>query len=328
MKRSERTKIYEKIAVELRKGVSNVHKISKATNINWPTVKIALDSLVAAGFIKLENKKYIIKNDIQFNSNSIMSLPITQDQINLFRSLEEEIQQKSPKHFNRTFLQKAIVQIMKKTKQKGIPYGWYLFGECTIVQLAESGAPYEKVDLTKFENVIRSTVDEFSQYNNTNELMEKTYEHKPLYQARLAVDTICKQEFTKGNLDLLHMQLKNIIFSFKETEENKDLFEFIEGFYSTFVQLLKLDVDTLEQIRLEIYKTYSHVWELIATYNIYEDTKDYFNITTKPYYNLRIETLKEMTTYNLLQLQGYLPAKKKVDDVLQAFKGVRADQSQ
>ena len=148
-----------------------------------------------------------------------------------------------------------------------------------------------------------------------------------LYQTKLMIDVLCKQSFTKENLSLLDLQFKNIIFLLEKNSENEELFEFIEGFYSTFVRLLKLDINFLEEIRLEIYKTFSIIWELIVTYNFYKDFKLHDVVSINRSFDLRKSVLKEIATVYIFHLQDYLqdlPLSNKIDDELIKFKGIQA----
>lgn len=320
--RADRIEIYSKVASCIReKGPINTNQISDETDINWETVKTTVESLEKAGFVILEGKQYSIQNECNFNSNTILGLPLNQEQENLFIGIANRIQELSPKRLNRTFLQKAVVRVIEKANIDTLPFGWYLFGKCTILQFQNLNSSNQT---KKYDAEIKETIDEINKFSNTDELMQEQYKNNSLYMSRLIMDQMCKQKFTKENLKVVEFQIKNIIFNFKLTEENKELFEYIEGFYSLFVRLLKLDIDEIESLRMDIFSAFRVIWELIGTYLFYENTKKFYRINTTPYYKLREYVLKEISNNYMQNLDGYLPLTKPVDDVLRKFKGARA----
>ncbi|MBU1201242.1 MAG: hypothetical protein KJ583_00795 [Nanoarchaeota archaeon] len=327
-KRSARSKIYSEISSFLKTGSYNTLQIAKATDINWETVSKALESLEAGGFIVKNENKYSLKQEFNYNPNALLGLPITKEQNDLFYQLLKRITELSVKPLNRTFLQKIIVSIIKK-ENLSIPYGWYLFGQCCIPKLDLSKInDYKSID--SYDDTIKQTLIEFEKYPNTDALMEAHYkeEKNDLYLTRLTINKILKRPFTEQTLELLDIQIRNIIFKFEENEITKELFEYLNGFYSTFVRLLKLPLVELENIRLEIYDAFKSVWELIGTYDLYNDTKDKFMINTKCYYEQRKNVLAELAESYILSLQDYCPPLPELNPKLKAFRASLVARSQ
>ncbi|MBU0666405.1 MAG: hypothetical protein ABIC91_05350 [Nanoarchaeota archaeon] len=321
-KRFDRSEIYSQISSFLKTGSYNKHQIAEATKINWETVSKALESLEAGNFVKKDGNKYSLKAEFYSNPNALLGLPVTKEQETLFYELLKRVKELSTKTLNRTFLQKILISIIKK-EELSIPYGWYLFGQCCVSKL-EFDNDYKSI--TIHDKAILQTLKEFDKYENTDQLMEAHYkeEDNDLYLTKLSINKILKEKFTEQTLDILELQIKNIIFKFSETEENKDLFIYINGFYSIFVRLLKLSIEELESIRLEIYDAFKSVWELIGTYDLYNDTKKSFNTDTKIYYDVRKESLLELADFYLFALKEHCPPFSKLDPKLQKLRDALA----
>ncbi len=72
----------------------------------------------------------------------------------------------------------------------------------------------------------------------------------------------------------------------------------------------KLNLREAEEIRPIIIEAFNAVWEIIATYNLYislESNGFYSKPEIKKYYDLRMESLKQVATEYLNHLKDYVP---------------------
>lgn len=309
VKRSKRSEIYQDIVNFLKTGSYNTLQISEKTNINWKTVKNALETLQAAAFVKKQGNEYSLSQPFNLNEDTYLGLPLTIAQEKEICEIANRIKEYEPS-YNRTFLHKAVVEVIKR-KKLFLPYGWYLYGECCVPKLLQD--QLNKYGITKkYDSTIKQVIGEFKQFNSTNELMKFRYEedNKELYSSRLNIDILLRGPFNEKSLRQLELEFKNLIWEFKEHRENEELLEYIEGFYSTFTMLLKLPVEEIEDLRIMIINAYRLVWDLIGSFNLYASTKKYFQEDTYGYYKLRAEMLKELADFYILKLQEYWPELK------------------
>ena len=321
MGRERREKLYSQVTDTLRQGPANTHQIAQKTGINWQSVNTILSSLVAAGLAENNNGTYRLTGPITFNPKTILGLPITDEQEHILTSIAQRIQQLSSTRMNRTFLQKTLVQTLKLANIDTVPYGWYLFGECTILILTDD-AIANATHTTQYDTAIRQAIATMQQFKTTTELMGDQYRNNSLYRCRLTIDKCFKSVFTPSTLDIIDEQLANIIVDIPR--EDTEAIEAAKAVYSLFGRLSVLGIDELEHLRMEIYTLFKTLWELIASLNFYLCVRHTFKEDITPYYALKKESLMTSlgTYYN--HLEAYCPAPKPIDPELRRFKGAQA----
>ncbi|MBD3304393.1 hypothetical protein GF343_04560 [Candidatus Woesearchaeota archaeon] len=259
-------------------------------------------------------------------------MPISKEQKNatlgLAKRIIEKWKKKTSKPIKKTFLQKILITVVKQANIKNIPYGWYLFGECAVLRLE----PDSIAASNKYDKFINPVIEKYSKIPNTQELLKKHYveEGNDLYLLRLKISNLLMNQFNTESITSLKINLNNFLFSFKKTDDNKDLLEYVTGFVSIVIQLIKnLSVDELEEIRSEINNAFIAVWEIVGTYNLYESlVKFYDKQVLKKYYTIRADNLKLVAEEYLLALKDNIPAKKQKPSSLNKFKGIAARKSQ
>lgn len=331
-KRCKKQEIFSKILKTLNTGSYNILQISKITNTNWETVKNTLQILEKINLVSKKDNKYFVNKVLDFNENTLLGLPISKEQKNATLSLAKRIiekwNKKTSKPIKKTFLQKMLIKVIKQANIQNIPYGWYLFGECAVLRLEPDSITADR----KYDKYILPVIEEYSKIPNTQELLKKHYveEGNDLYLLRLKISNLLMNQFNIESITSLKINLNNFLFSFKKTDDNKDLLEYITGFVSIVLQLIKnLSVDELEDIRSEINNAFIAVWEIAGTYNLYASlVKFYDKQVLKKYYDIRVHNLQLVAEEYILALKDNIPAKEEKSSPLKRFKGIAAKKSQ
>jgi predicted transcriptional regulator len=340
-KRSKLADIYNKIVETLKTGSYNILQISEKTGINWETVKNALINLESLNLVSKQtknNKTYYFMDEsklIEFNKNTLLGLPISKKQkqttLSLAKRIAEIWNKKTSKPLRKTFLHKMLIKLVKEEQIKNVPYGLYLFGQCSVLQF-ETQELTSMQSIKKYDEQINEIVEKYSKILNTNELLEQHYieEGNDLYLTRLKISNILINNFNEDALKSLKANLKNFLLSFKKTEDNEDLLEYINGFYSIVIKLTKeLPIEELEEMRPQINDSFRHIWEIMGTYKLYESlSKFYDKQILKKHYSLWIENLKHISEIYLSELKDNIPIKETKEDSLSRFKGIQASQFQ
>lgn len=336
-KRDARADIYRKIAELLREGSYNILQISEKTGINWETVRNAVDTLSKIGLIssKEENGKTYYYMDeskmLNLREDTLLGLPITKDQEELTKGLCKRIIQRweklgIQKTLNKTFLQKILIKVIKTEKIQNVPYGWYIFGECAVLQYDASID--SKYDIgTKYDKSIDSVIKDYSRFEGTKELLLNAYSDNELYQLRLKISELLKDRFTTETIESLKKNIRLFILSFKMTQENEEVIEFVNGFASIYCRLANgLSIGQMEDLREDINASFMSVWEIMGTYNLYESLseKGFDKSILKKYYLLRLQNLKQVADCYLSTLQEFCPELVPANDPLRRFKGIQA----
>jgi predicted transcriptional regulator len=331
-KRCKKEEILSKILKTLSTGSYNILQISKETGINWETVKNAVQTLEKINLVSKKDNKYFVNKVLDFNENTLLGLPISKEQKNATLGLAKRIidkwNKKTSKPIKKTFLQKMLIKVIKQANIQNIPYGWYLFGECAVLRLEPDSIAAD----SKYDKYIKPVIEEYFQIPNTQELLKKHYieEGNDLYLLRLKISNLLMNQFNTESITSLKINMNNFLFSFKKTDDNNDLLEYVTGFVSIVMQLIKhLSIDELEEIRSEINNTFVAIWEIVGTYNLYESlVKFYDKQVLKKYYDIRIHNLKLVAEEYLLALKDNIPVKKEKASSLNKFKGIAAKKSQ
>lgn len=310
-----RSHIYQSITKILETGSYNVYQIKEKLeknkiNVSWEAINSALHALESINFVKQETKAgricYSLNQCNKLNDKTILGLPISAEQESLCCGLANRFKELNP-DVSRTFLQKMLIQLINKRKLN-IPYGWYLYGPCCVLKLTDDilqNHPSNK----DYDSDIKEIISQFKRYENTNELMEDVYRKNPLYLHRLKINKMLSEPIrNKSSLDLLNLELKHLIWSFEENEENSPILNYLMSFYSMFVRLSKLPVEQFEETRVDILACFKSVWELIGTYEMYNTTKRFYpSQNTSCNFQLAYYHLKTITEMDLLNINSLCP---------------------
>ncbi|MFC1728215.1 winged helix-turn-helix domain-containing protein [Nanoarchaeota archaeon] len=306
-KRCTRVDIYSQIFDILKQGKYNILQISKKTNINWQTVKNTLYTLENMGIVKKEDKKnkiyYSLKNP-ELNTNTLLGLPIKQEKETkqIAKRIIELWKEQTGENINKTFLQKILVKTIKKENLK-IPYGWYLFGQCTVLKLDPN--QIEEDSIKTYDETINATIKEYKDLPNTAELRSKHYkeENNVLYLDRLRIIEILSKPFDDESIRLLNQNLKDLVFTFHGEE---DVIDLLETYYSLAVRIFKLE--NKEELRTLLSESFSALWDLLALDSLYYSLKDYYSEEIlEYYYNQRKIPFKSTLDEYLSDLYDSIP---------------------
>jgi DNA-binding transcriptional regulator YhcF (GntR family) len=299
MGNSKRSDIYKDIVEALKGGNDNIHQIAESKTLNWKTVKVALDSLVAAGLVQSKDKKYILKQNLNLNEHTLLGLPLSKEQEKGFCEIANRIQQLSKKRLNKTFLQKAVVEVIKRDKIQNLPYGWYIYGECCVHKL-EPDRLKQFGSNTNHDTTINYILKEFSEYQNTDLLLEHLYEkeHNGLYLHKLNMISLLKQPFSTETIDILKRELRQMLFSLARDNFPGEIFNYFDAFSSSVTMLSKLSLADFESQRMEIIEAFTTTWNLLSVTN-FSSVKSYYQEHTVDYYF----AVRETTIIDMLQIQ-------------------------
>ena len=299
-----RGEIYNLIVGVLKTENLNIQQISQRTGVRWETVRNAVESLEEAGFLKKDGRVFKLDGEFQyFDDETILGVPLDEDQKKTYFQIANRI--KEFKNYNKTFLQKAVISVIKKEKLD-LPYGWYLFGECTPVKLCdETLQGYGST--RKHDKAICETITEFDKYHNTVDLMEEQYQDKPLYSSRLHIDQIFKGDLDQNAMKLLELHVKQMLFKVEDPAS-----EYLDAFLSSVAMLKRLSDEDLEAVKMDVYSTFRIIWELIGTQQ-FKETSQLDNIDFQ--YETRMTTLKSLASEYLANLKDYWPQVEFTDHI-------------
>lgn len=303
-----KSEIYESIVDFLKKnGSSRVQTISEKTSTRWETVKSALETLEKSEFVQEKNNFYSLKQSLNFDKETILGIMIEPSEKEKISKIANRFRELWPKNkfLGKTFLQKMTVELIKK-ENLNLPYGWYLFGQCTALKMHDETLNKYGSE-KKYDFKIKEIIEEYSQFNDTDELLEYHYkkEKKKLYLTRLSINNILKKNNLSRELilNVLDIQIQSLIWDFEKNSDNKDIFEILEGFHSIILKLSKLPVEKLNNLKFDIYTTFSLIWELIGSYNLYKS----LNQDIKLFYDYNADILKDKIDNLLVNLKEYCP---------------------
>ncbi|PIN87851.1 hypothetical protein COV12_01720 [Candidatus Woesearchaeota archaeon CG10_big_fil_rev_8_21_14_0_10_32_24] len=338
-KRFKRAELYNEIVETLKKEEKTILQIAKSFSpqLNWETSKNAVTMLQEVGIVstKEQNGKtyYYVdeSNIIDLDKDTLLGIHVTKEERLATLQLSQRIDLRwdLPRKLLKTFRNKIMIKVIKEAKIKNIPYGWYLFGECLLLQ-SDDLTGIKNIG-SKYDKEIDSAIKYYSGCFTTNELMEKTYvdEHNETYLSRLKMIDFLLNKFTGDSINRLRLELRNLIFSFRKKEDNEDIIEFINGFaFCVFRMIKKMSLGELEEIRPLILETFTSMWEIIATYSLYESLAIngfYKKTDIKKYYSLRLESLKQVAEEYINNLKDHYPTLEIPDnDPILRFKSRQA----
>lgn len=340
IKRSQRSNLYKDILNCLKKGEFSISEISKDTGMNWETAERNLNVLKEIGLVeekKEENRRVFFikdKTPLEEEKDTLLGLPLTKQQrentFSLFKVIRDEWVKQTDRPLNKTFMQKIAVKVIKEANITSIPYGWYLFGQMTLVQcnpLSELPAEVNGFGYNYQDNV-KKVVSEYLEYPNTNALMNAQYseEHNALYLAKLGFVNAISNPITDKDVVMLKRKLLDIRFSLIKDGENEQIVELVDAFISIVGFLLgNLKPNELEEIKPNVMESFRSLWNCIATYDLYKDVVDkefYEKGLAYKYYLLRINPLIDICEGDLCFIKEFMPKLNQEDDPSLRFKGI------
>jgi len=347
-KREKRANIYQQIVDYLRTGEYTILQVANAdasNKLNWETARNAIQTLEQIKIISSHKKNgrtyYYLDESrlIAFKENTLMGLPLDkiheQKAKQLFSRFVERWGLLNPaRPINKTFLQKMLIRLIKEKNIPNIPYGWYIFGECAVLQFDPcSASEFGLQAADEYDADIDAIIQEYSKFNTTKELLSHYYtqEGNELYLTRIKISDILNMPFTEDSISMLKRNIRTFLFSFVKTEDNGEIIEYLNGFASMLTRMINNNnLNQLEDYREDINTAFMSVWELIATYNLYDSLLKhgfYLPSVLKKYYTLQVENLKCIADNYLGVLDESCPIMA-VRGPLDRFKGILEKQSQ
>ncbi len=337
MANKQRSQIYEDVVQLLKKGAYTTLQIAENTGINWETAKNAVETLTRINLLtshEESGKTYYTVNEanfLQLNKDTLLGLPLTPKQLettkSLFKRIIELWPKNAPRTLNKTFLQKVLVKLVRQEKITTVPYGLYLFGQCAVL--------YNYKDLTDIQSIktydptLKKIITEYQAIPTTRELLEHHYleEGNDLYKTRILISDILLKPFTDDTLPQLKKLIKQLVFSFPKTEDNEEIIECIDGFFSAAVRIINgYNLKEVEDLRPLLNEVFSALWELMATFNLYQSLLSqnwYDKAILDRYYKLRKEIVLTDVENYIFTLIDHCPSLNiPKDSPILKFKGI------
>ena len=339
MANKQRSQIYEDVVQLLKKGSYTTLQIAEKTNINWETAKNAVETLKRINLLSSHQetgKTYYTVNEanfLQLNKDTLLGLPLTEKQLEttkgLFRRITELWPKNASRPLNKTFLQKVLVKLVRQENITNVPYGLYLFGQCAVLYNYEDLTDIKAIKT--YDTTLNRIIIEFQEIPTTRELLERHYieEGNDLYKTRILISDTLLKPFTEQSLQQLKQLLRQLVFSFPGTDDNVEIIECVNGFFSAVVRIINgYNVKEVEDLRSLLNEVFSALWELMATFNLYQsllNQKWYDKAILDRYYKLRKEIiLTDVENYIFTLIDHCPPLNIPKDDPILKFKGILA----
>ena len=312
MARSTRAELYRKIVDQVKGNPSTILQVSRNTGINWETTRNAINTMQQLGILSRAKNKYFAAENPR--KDTLLGLPLTPEQEKATKQLAKRVQELSG--LNWFYQQQILVKVVQEENIENVPYGWYLNGQCTVLQSLGNAKT------TKYDTTIKKVVKEYAQIP-MNQLTRKLYieSGKNIYLAKTRLsNTICNK-FTAESYEKLRTDLNDFMLSY--TGEHV---EYVNGFASILFRLMKsYPPEQLEDIRINIWEAFQSVWEMVATDNFCESVKPFYNEQVlRKHYEGQVEQLKQLAEMRLNFLNE--PIKPTKDNLLK-FKGIQVARS-
>ena len=337
MANKQRSKIYEDIVQLLRRGSFTILQIADNTKVNWETAKNAVETLSRINLLssnEVSGKTYYTINEanfLQLNKDTLLGLPLTEKQLEttkgLFKRITELWSKDSPRHLNKTFLQKILVKLVRQEKITVVPYGLYLFGQCAVLYNYEDLSDIQSIK--SYDSTLKKIIVEYQRISSTKELLDRHYieEGNELYKTRILINDHLLKPFTDDSLAQLKKLIRQLVFIFPNTEDNPEIIECVNGFFSAAVRIINgYNLKEIEDLRPLLNEVFTALWELMATFNLYQsllNQKWYDKPILDRYYKLRKEIiLADVETCIFTLLDHCPPLNIPKDSPILKFKGI------
>jgi len=337
MVRKTKKQLIQRIIQLLENKPMTVNEISVAVGSNWDTIYKALDLLKSINLV-LEvgkgNKKIFKKVDdtnIPKREDTLFGIPISRECEDLcyylFNKVKQKWIQKTKQKPNRTQMQKVIAEIADNIELPyKIPRGWYLFGQVCVLECDPKQEYHSefKNNIPGLDKEIDNAIEIYSKYDKTRDVLFEQYQrkNKVLYLARLKLKQLLYYELNQETKPLVSKILNSFVMNFPRKEDNKDIVKLLDA-YISIVNRLFIEKKELEELHNLIVDCFISLWELMASYNLFNDliNGDYgykYEILRK-YFEPRFDTLIVLCEDYLKELDSYLPSKE-IDKNSKLFK--------
>ncbi|MBU4284411.1 MAG: winged helix-turn-helix domain-containing protein [Nanoarchaeota archaeon] len=339
MVRKTKKQLVQRLIQLLESKPMTVNEISLAVGSNWDTVYKALDLLKSIGLVTEteEGNKKIFKKvsdvSIQKRDDTLLGIPISKECENLcyylFSKVKQKWLQKTKKEPNKTQMQKVIGEIADNINLPfEIPRGWYLFGQVCVLEYdpKQDYSMEFKKEIPGLDKTIDKAIEVYSKYSNTTEILFGQYQrkNKVLYLARLKLKQILYYSLNQETKPLVSKLLNSFAMNFSKKEDNKEIVALLNSYVAIVNQLfIEKDQRELEDLHNLIIDCFISLWELMATYNLFNDLINgdygYSYDNLKKYFNPRFETLIALCKGYLEELNDSL-SPKEIDKNSKLFK--------
>lgn len=328
--RKTKKQLVQRVIQLLETKTMTINEISIAVGSNWDTISKSLDLLKSIGIVSEigEGNKKVFKKvsdvNIQRRDDTLLGIPISKKCEELcyylFNKVKKRWIQKTNQEPNKTQMQKVVGEIADNVKLPcEIPRGWYLFGQMCVLEYDPKEEYYSefKGNISGLDKEIDNAIQIYSKCGSAYEIQVEQYERKnnKLYLTKLKLKRILCYKLDQNAKLIISKLLSSLIINFSENEDNKKIIELLNSYTSILDMLfLERNENELEEIHNLIIDCFISLWELMATYNLFNDlvkgNYGYISENLKKYFNPRFNTLIALCKEYLEELNSYLLPKE------------------
>jgi len=339
-KRSTKKQVIQRIILLLLEKPRTINELAVEFGSNWDTTKENLELLKSINIVEdfkaedgVQRFRTKTTEPIFLREDTLFGVPLNKKTENickyLFKKVEDAWHKKTNVYPNKSQMQKTVVRIADIAKLP-VPRGWYLFGKMCILEYD----PLQKYDHEPIEEIagldktINLVVDQFSKHQNVRELMEVQYKDNALYLNKLRLQELLNCEFDEETKKQIAKITYLFLTKFSKGEDDIRIKDILEKYVSVFNQILVYKTkNDLKSIRLLLQDSFVAIWELIGTYNLFNDLSEgnfgYERKELLKYFNKRIDTSIFICNQYLSELVSMLPKEKEIEDELSKFRGIQ-----
>ena len=294
-----------------------IQEISKESEVSWDSTKRYLDLFVNLKIVRVfpEDNKYqkmrSLENDILF------SIPLSEEHKSIIKKIYGAIKNiwkdiYNDKPLTKTLVQKIAVDVVEE-KYPDIPRGWYLYGEILLLPFEADNNYEDGLENKEDVTYIQEICTEYSSCDKSYQIRKHQYEKKKkelyLVKEKLYNQLAFLDYKENTNKNKIRESLNNFIFKIGRKEFNADILAIVEDFCGTVLGMFRhLDADKLDVTKPVVLETFSSIWQLVATYELYDSlTKFYDKQLLQDYLFEKIKVLKENAIESLEELYEQEP---------------------
>ncbi|MEK6959824.1 MAG: hypothetical protein AABX47_01505 [Nanoarchaeota archaeon] len=318
-------KILEVLSSHAGRSMS-IQDIAKEAGVSYDSVKRHVEVFVKIDVLRRleENGKVVYQKMRSYKSDTLFSIPLSAESKERIKKVYATVLKVWPsicdKPLSKTLMQKIAVDVIEELHPE-VPRGWYLYGEILMLPFDSDQDYGPPIDETPKVGYIRGVCKEYcgccdASYKIRRHQYEK--KKKPLYLVKedLSYYLTYFDYNDPKNKNKIREALNNFIFNLERKEFNSWIIALVDDFCSSVLQILRHgSVDEINQSKPIVIENFNNVWQLVATYELYDSLTRFFDKELlKDYFFERLNELKETCLESMDSLYEALPKYELPDD--------------